>query len=446
MVKKIIDIIEKEKVSFQEKKQGFFNKLRFKPFKKKTTKTKKGEKRVAEKNRKGKKSTNKKINLNWLIIGSALILVCFIIFILLSLQAKTEVTLTPRLTEIELKGDFDIKTTALGLDLENKQAQAKFFDIEEEKWQIFPSTGSDDSGTKASGYLFVYNEQIPSRAFSFVKGTRFVSSSGAKTFKSLEKVDLPAAKMEGGNLVPGKVKIKVEAQEPGESYNIGPSKFSVPGLSGTAFYYSVYGEAVESFTGGSSSVKKVVSEQDLESSKDSLRTLLEEQAQSSLVRFLEDGYILPDKSIIFSDFQAECFKQAGDKADDFNCYGKIKARGLALLYQDALALLEQAKNNLVGNEKIMQEESISLSLFAKSPPTQEGEALISFLAKVKVFQPVDQKKIISDLAGKTKSEIETLISEDYPYLQKAEIKISPFWLRRTSDDLSKIKVNFLIKD
>ncbi|MDP2951173.1 MAG: hypothetical protein Q8N55_02190 [bacterium] len=446
MVKKIIDIIEPVAVSFKERKSSFFDKFRVnKSKKKRSSKKVQTKKKMPEKIKKVKKSSQK-TNLNLIIAVSVVILVLFISFVVLSSRSKAEITLTPKLIDLEMAGDFSILTSQEELDLKERKAPAKFFETEEEKWGVFQSTGSDTTGTKATGFITVYNTQNPPRSFSFVAGTRFVSSDGAKTFRATEKIILPAGRLEAGKLVPGKVKTKVEAQEPGESYNGAPSKFAVPGLSGTAFYYNIYAESEEGITGGSSSIEKVVSKEDLEKAEESLRNELEEKAEESLKRFIEDGYILPDKGIIFSDFSVECFQKEGDKAVEFNCYGKLKAKGLACLYEDVLSFLEVEKDASVGEQRKILEESLSLSLFSKEAPSLGGVALVGFLGKAKAFGPVDEKEFISVVLGKSKSEIQEVVRNDYSQLSQVEIKLWPFWQRKVSNDISKIKVIFKINN
>ena len=446
MVKKIIDIMEPVAVSFKEKKRSFFDKFRInQPKKKKPKKQVKIKKKMLQKTKKVKK-LSQKINLNLIIAVSVVVLALFISLIVLSSRSKAEITLTPKLIDLEMAGEFSILTSQEELDLKERKAPAKFFETEEEKWGVFQSTGSDTTGVKATGFITVYNTQNPPRSFSFITGTRFVSSDGAKTFRATEKINLPAGKLEAGKLVPSEVKIKVEAQEPGESYNVAPSKFSVPGLSGTAFYYNIYAESEEGLTGGSSSVEKVVSKEDLEKAEEFLRAELEEKAEVSLKRFIENEYILPDTSIIFSDFSVECFQKEGDKAVEFNCYGKLKAKGLACLYEDVLSFLEVEKNASVGEQRKIFEESLSLSLFSKEVPSLGGEALVGFLAKAKAFGPVGEKEFISAVLGKSKSEIQEIVRNDYSQLSQAEIKLWPFWQRKVSNDISKIKVIFEINN
>ncbi|MCG2690069.1 hypothetical protein L6252_02200, partial [Candidatus Parcubacteria bacterium] len=104
------------------------------------------------------------------------------------------------------------------------------------------------------------------------------------------------------------------------------------------------------------------------------------------------------------------------------------------------------KNASVGEQRKIFEESLSLSLFSKEAPSLGGEALVGFLGKAKAFGPVDEKEFISAVLGKSKSEIEEIVRNDYSQLSQVEIKLWPFWQGKVSNDISKIKVIFEINN
>ena len=95
-------------------------------------------------------------------------------------------------------------------------------------------------------------------------------SDSGKLFVALQKIVIPAAKKSGSKITPGSVQINVQAVEGGTDYNIAPSNFSVPGLKGTAYYYSIYATSTAAMTGGYTGKVKKVTDDDIQGAKDVL--------------------------------------------------------------------------------------------------------------------------------------------------------------------------------
>ena len=94
--------------------------------------------------------------------------------------------------------------------------------------QKIASQSVKGNGTKAvssiaSGSLTIYNTQ--SKAQKLIANTRFATIAGL-IFRIRTAVTVPA----GTSAKPGTVTAKVYADKPGDSYNVGPSSFTVPGL------------------------------------------------------------------------------------------------------------------------------------------------------------------------------------------------------------------------
>ena len=107
----------------------------------------------------------------------------------------------------------------------------------------------EESGTKASGIITVFNE-YSSDSQRLVASTRFLSSSG-KIFRAIEDIYIPGMKTDGDEVIPGSIDAEVMANYLGTEYNISPSDFTIPGFKGTPKYDGFYGKSDTSMSGGS---------------------------------------------------------------------------------------------------------------------------------------------------------------------------------------------------
>lgn len=115
---------------------------------------------------------------------------------------------------------------------------------------IEAGTGSKEVEAKAGGMVTIYNKT--GSAQPLVATTRLLSPEQV-LFRIDTGVTVPAN---------GSVEVMAHADEPGAVGEIGPTKFTIPGL-GTTLQQSIYGESTEAFVGGVQQVG-VVTQEDLD--------------------------------------------------------------------------------------------------------------------------------------------------------------------------------------
>ena len=148
---------------------------------------------------------------------------------------------------IQIKKDFEIK----GRFLENELLESK----------IFLAIGEGEKEAKAKGEVILIND-FYDRNQILVEETRLLSSENI-LFRLVQRVEIPAR---------GKIKVRVAADEIGEQGNIGPSRFTLPGLL-PASQEKVYAESSEAITGGKIKIKIVLAE-DIEKAGTQFKTEL----------------------------------------------------------------------------------------------------------------------------------------------------------------------------
>jgi len=411
MTKKFFDILPPESESFEVKEKGH-------------------EKEVKE--NKNKKFFEK--------LG--IIIICFLgLIILISLKASSEIVIQPFKNPIEwvaegLKASTGIKD----MDIDNKIIPAEFFEIEKQTSQKFLATGESFKEQKAQGIIRVYNAHNPPKSMTLVVRTRFLSSEGSKYFRALENIYIPAAKLENKNIIPSFVDVKVEAMESGEEYNIGASNFSIPGLVGTSYYYTIYGKSDSAMTGGFKEKVEVVTAQDIENAKKSLKQTLLNEAQNSLEESLPEDFVLLSSAIFDQEIESSCSEKDGAQVSEFTCDGKIKIK--YLVFNESF--IKEISRNIILSKiselDVPIEESLSVEYIENRIDMDKEEMALNVRILLDTYKKIDKQTLKSEISGKRQEEIKDIVFTNFSSIKKIKVKFWPFWIRKTSLNLDKIKI------
>ena len=392
---------------------------------------------------KKEKKEKKKIRFSlWWKILIVLLVIFGLGFVLLERNAKLTLKIQPRLKEVSFEETFEVVVGETEVKLGEKIIPGKFFEKEVEKWKQFESTGISQKSGKAKGRIKVYNSHTPVTSLTLRVNTRFLSSKDGKVFRSLKKIYLPPAKIIQGKVVPSVVEVSVEAQEPGEEYNIGPSKFSVPGLVGTPYYYTIYGESDSPMSGGFKTETKVISEEDLENAKNSLLKVLREEAKKSLRNEIAKNFVLLDDAISKEQSKIYCLQKAGQEYAEFSCQGEIKIKGIAFKLSDLKEIAADfVRNNISSSEKLLV-DSLDFQYLSQTLILEKGKMILEVMLNGRIFKDIPVLTLKEQIKGKSKGEIEKIISTNYPQVDRLSIEFWPFWLRNAPKSSKKIDVEF----
>jgi len=203
--------------------------------------------------------------------------------------------------------------------LEQSTVAGEFIEITKEKKDNFSATGKKNIGGKATGTLTVYNSW-DSNSHGFDSGTKFSSSS--KTFLATSGFTIPGSSVREGNLVPGSTSVKIEAENPGEEYNVKAGRFTILGLP-AAQQENIYGTSASDLTGGFSKQVQVVSQQDYDNAKKKLTDELASQAEQEFTQKSKDKKVI-DKAIVIPDPEVTTTANVDQEAKDFQMNVKYK--------------------------------------------------------------------------------------------------------------------------
>ncbi|MDP3883172.1 MAG: hypothetical protein Q8Q48_03910 [Candidatus Staskawiczbacteria bacterium] len=377
----------------------------------------------------------------WLpVSGGVAVLVLIVGVYLFFKLPKADVEIWPKVETLSFQQTITADESADLTDAGQSIIPAKQFEITKTLSEEFPATGNASDEGKATGTITVYNKFDPPTPFTFRVGTRFLSDSG-KLFIAPSKVVIPAAKKSGSKITPGSVQIKVEAVEGGDSYNISASNFSVPGLKGTAYYYSVYASSDSAMTGGYVGDIKKVTDDDIQSAKDALIEKLTALATEELRNQISSDYVLPDDAIVAEVSGAGTQTKSGTVADKFTYEATIKLSVLAFKKSDMDELAKKYIISQMSDGKTLLDSSLKTSYSAKSINIDDGTMALDVNFSSGVYKSIDKNSVSMSMGGKNANQInDTITNLLGDELLKTKVSFWPFWVTKTPKNQKAINV------
>jgi hypothetical protein len=375
-----------------------------------------------------------------IIITIFVVLLIIAIYLFFKLP-KAEITIWPKVDTLSFKQTITADKSVDTVDLEKSAIPAQYFQVTKTNSQDFPATGNASNEGMAKGNITIYNKYEPVMPFTFRAGTHFMSDSG-KLFITFQKVVIPAAKKSGGKIIPGSVQIEVQAVEGGADYNIAPSKFSVPGLKGTAYYYSVYATSTEAMTGGYTGKVKKVTSDDIQGAKDVLTKKTTDDALLALQEQISSEYILLDSAILSDITSASTQTKAGAIADNFNYEVTVKASAVAFKKADIEKFAKDYIISKMPENKVMLEDSLATAYSASVVDVSGGKATINLDISSGVYQNIDKNSLKISLFGKNSEQIKQVISNTLQdQLLDTQVKLWPFWVTKAPNSQKVVNID-----
>jgi len=357
---------------------------------------------------------------------------------------KAVITITPKIEikslDLEMKGLTDITE----VDFSGMAIPVKLVESENEVTRTFSATGTkSDSNKKARGTITIYNEFSPSPQ-PLVATTRFLSESG-KLFRLEKSVSVPGTTKVGTEIKPGVIEAQVIADEAGSSFNIEPTKFTIPGFqgSGNDKYVKIYAKSSKAMTGGGDSGKdiKSISVQDMTNAKSTLSTDIVDGLKQEIKEENGEDAIILDDAISLGEVVYTSSAQEGAAAEEFNLTGKAKANFFVFQKKDLESL---ATSKIMSNTGIKKEQIKTSAFkfeFGKADADfTNGTILIRLSLKASVLPDFNLEEIKKDVLGKTENEFKAYISQ-YKDIESVYINYNiPFLAGKISAYPSRVQI------
>lgn len=303
--------------------------------------------------------------------------------------------------------------------------------------QKIASQGVKGSGTKtvnssASGTITIYNTQA--KAQRLVANTRFATAAGL-IFRIRTAITIPG----GTTAKPGSVTAKVYADQPGASYNVGPTSFTVPGFAGTPQETMVYARSTSAMTGGASGTVPIVDAALEQQTRSALQAALGPDLAASIKTQVPDGYVLLPGAATTT------YEELTPTSSAATGMVEVKEQGTitAVIFPNA-PLAKAIASSVAGlsyqGEPLTLASADNLVLAAVNMPDPDAQTFPFTLAgTASLIYSVDSSRIAAAVAGKTRSGAEVAVS-NYPEVKRAVIILRPFWRQTFPQDPSSISV------
>lgn len=377
-------------------------------------------------------SASQKTGKKW--IGPLLYVLLFLVliggvFFSLTWLPRATVTIVPVSEEIEFSGSVKIEKGA-EMDLEANVIPGMVIEKSKDIEKSFLATGVEDKNEKARGKITIYNEDTS--AHRFVPGTRFKSQDG-KIFKSQDWINIPA----GSKTNPGKIEIEVVAESAGDQYNIEPTTFTIPGLSGTNLFNLIYAKSNEAMSGGFVGEAKVVGEEDIKKAKEEIEAM-----QDNIIGQLKEEIlkeISPDFQSLFSDLikvekeEIVFDKKVGEIGETFKASAKVRVWVLSFKEDDlqeviAKVVAKEIKEG-VDFEEIVSSQEITYEVLEND--MENGVLKIGFQGKEKVAWKVTADEIKKSVMGMDQNDFQKYIEEEMKgKIKDGKAELWPLWVKK----------------
>lgn len=332
-------------------------------------------------------------------------------------------------TEITVIAKEDKKTVNLSVSATKEKSGDKSVSAIVTTTKFFFSENYSPTGAKtveglSKGEVTIYNKT--NELVTLVKTTRLLSPNNV-LFRLSDRVNIPAQ---------GKIVAKVYADQGGSKSDIGPTAFTIPGLSSEK-QKVVYAESSQSMAGGSGKIG-VVSENDISSAKNDFK----EKVRQAYLKQIKETEIWADLKIVsISDSEPASSHKVGDETGNFSLSGTSTVVAVFLAKKDLEELLNKEIGKTVDNnsEKILSfsgEPSVSIA----STDFTKQSAELNVSQETLVTLNVDAQSLAkTNFAGKDKSEIERYVVS-LPHVTGVNVKFSPSWSDTAPSSPDKIKV------
>jgi len=336
------------------------------------------------------------------------------------------VTIDPSTATSAVSGNYTATASAGTLPFE-------VISVQKIATQTVPGTGTESVSEAAQGSVTIYNTQTKSQRL--ITNTRFETPAGL-VFRIHSPVVVPAAT---NATTPGSVTATLYADSAGDSYNIGATTFTLPGLAGSAAFTAVTAKSTTTMTGGFSGTRPKVAQATEDSAHAALKTALAPDLQSGLKAQIPAGYVLlPGASFL-------TYQDLDHTADANGTSVDVREQGSAsaVIFPSAAlasAIAAQAISTYNGEPvSIPDTSTLTLTPAAGAPAAGAQSFAFSLSGNATIVWTVDPARIASAVAGKTRDSAQVVLS-GFPEVRRALLVLRPFWASAFPADPKDVKV------
>lgn len=330
-------------------------------------------------------------------------------------RTQAEVTLYPKINNYEIDSNISISASS---------TQATQTQITKTQSVTLEATSEQQVEKQASGRIKIINN-FEEDEQDLVKNTRFQTAEGL-VYRVKDSVTVPGYKVVNGTNLPGTLEVEVYADSAGEEYNIGKTKFTIPGFSGMPQFDKITAESVTDMQGGFIGIKKVVSNDAEDDAYDELKAKLEAEFSSKA--------IITDTDVTIPDIETVILGELSDQVNGNSVTLTLTATANAYKFN------KQDLMNQIGRTAVVESTaSDTFSLDLNSLDFIIDSDVIVATGSADITWLTDIEALKAEVAGKKRSEIVQIMGA-HQSVEKADIRLDPFWKTKFPADSAKINV------
>lgn len=365
------------------------------------------------------------VGLYWKIAASLAVLSALVlIFVFYLIFAKATITLVPKAQALEAAARLRVDSNANVAGAVRGTYKREEISVS----RTVPVSGEGKSiEAAATGAVTLFNTTDAAQAL--VATTRLLSPDGV-LFRLKNQARVPAG---------GRVEAEVYADKPGAIGNIGPTKFTIPGLREN-LQDKIYAASSAPMTGGVRNVK-IVTQDDVEAAALQVESEVKEQSVAKLRALAGDLSKLGGEIMVAKRSKLETDAAVGTEASAVSL--KLTLMVEAVFYdRDAVRAAVKAKlaENVTADQEVRGFDAERVAVALVSGDAGNSTATItatgSGTAVIKADSPLFDK---AALAGLSKSRVIDYFRSN-PAVESVDITFHPFWVRRVPGAKDHIEI------
>ncbi len=280
--------------------------------------------------------------------------------------------------------------------------------------KLLPATGEATVQSKAGGTITIYNG-YSAESQTLVRNTRFETPTGL-IFRIQSPVTVPGKTAAG----PGSVEARVEADQVGDSYNVGPiARFTIPGFAGKPQFDVFYAASSGSMSGGFDGVQKVADPTAVAGAVNELTESLRGQIADKAAAEAGEGYRAFTVPASFA-VLATGREPSGDQV---RVWVEAEADAFAVAasdFADAVAAAVMPGYRAKGEARIDSPDALRVT------PKEGASPALEVTGRAEVTWTVDVQALRSAVLGQPISSFDQTVAR-FGGLERATPVVRPFW-------------------
>lgn len=397
---------------------------------------------------KSKKQNRRKINLPSLSskFFAGFIIVCFVttLAILGFVLPKSDIIITLKTEALTYDFEFVADELINKIDPVSNKIPSEKIDITNEESGDYSATGKKHITESATGKIIIYNE-CSTGPQNLVTNTRFLSKEG-KIFRIKKSISIAGFTKPEDKVIPGSVVAEVVAEEPGESYNIGSTSFTIPKLQeiNSWKFSCLYARSENSMSGGADREVLYFSDSDYLTAKENLAKIVKEKNEKDFSDKISDEYVLLEYLEQSEDIKIGDDVKVGDIVDNFQMTVSMKTEVLLVAKNDLDDLIDEKINSNLSSEIEFVEGSRECEI-GEVNKSENGKISIPVSVSQDSTVKIDVDKIKSEIAGKDELELRKYFV-NVEGIKSTSVGFWPFWVKNIPSSPDKINITIDINN